>query len=520
MSSNSEDATAHTTNVHLPTERRRTTHRKAVPLRRKLIFWNVIVLFFTLFLLSGVVFILISYFLTSNVNQQLGDLGTQLQQTTDTCLASQKTLDNTCLNQIVRVGQGDEFSANPVYVKLINVHNGTLLMRSPSLGQVRLPFNQQDFESALHGQQVLNTYTDNIGRKVRILTLPLYNTTGHILVIGQVSISLEEIQHVQTLLFVLLSVGDLFATAIAYVVSMLLIDHEIRPLRALSMTMRNLSTSSLGIHFSTEQRAAEVQLLTEAFNQMSERLEKSFEQQRSFIADVSHELRTPLTAIHGQIDVVLLNPSLQNDTRQDILHVRAELRRLSRLVSNLLTDARAEMGILPQQHMHYAQSVELDSLLVDVSRQAHFLNPQVKLELGELQQASISGDVDLLRQLLLNILDNALHYTPSGGSVHIDLICTDELPDVIQAKSKNDEHWAKITICDTGPGIDPADIPHIFERHFRGQRTKEHSGSGLGLFIAHLIAEAHGGSILVESEPAKGSCFFIWLPTCAETSTH
>ena len=520
MSSNSEDATAQTTQIHLPTERRSTTHRRAVPLRRKLIFWNVIVLFFTLFLLSGIVFILISYFLMSSINQQIGDLGTQLQQTTNACLGSQKTLDNTCLNQLVRIGQSDEFNANPVYVKLFDVHNGSLLRRSPNLGQVRLPFNRADFEAALHGQQVLSSYTNNIGQKVRILTLPLYDTAGHTLLIGQVSISLEEIQHVQTLLFILLSVGDILATVVAYIVSMLLIDHEIRPLRALSMMMRNLSTSSLGIHFSTEQRATEIQLLTEAFNQMSERLEKSFEQQRSFIADVSHELRTPLTAIHGQIDVLLLNPSLQNDTRQDILQVRAELRRLSRLVSNLLTDARAEMGILPQQHMHYAQSVELDSLLVDVSRQAHFLNPRVTLEPGELQQVSISGDADLLRQLLLNILDNSLHYTPSGGSIHIDLVCTNELPDVIQAKRQNDEHWAKITICDTGPGIDPADMPHIFERHYRGQRTREHSGSGLGLFIAHLIAEAHGGDILVESEPEKGSCFFIWLPTCVETSTN
>jgi len=477
------------------------------------------VLFFTLLLLSSIVFILISYFLTSNVDQQLNDLGIHLQQTTSSCVIVQKTLDTTCLNQIVRVGQGDEFNANPVYVKLLKLENGTLLARSPNLGQVRLPFNRSDFEAALHGQQVLNTYTDNIGRKVRNLTLPLSDPSGHILVIGQVSISLDGIQHVQMLLFILLSVGDLIATIIAYVVSMLLIDHEIRPLRALSLMMRNLSASSLGTHFSTEQRAAEVQLLAEAFNQMSARLEKSFEQQRSFIADVSHELRTPLTTIHGQIDVMLLDASLQGETRQDIVHVRAELGRISRLVSNLLTDARAEMGILPQQHIHYSQSVELDSLLVDVSRQAHFLNQHIQLEVGELQQASVSGDADMLRQLLLNILDNALSYTPSGGTVHLDLICTHDLPDILRTKGKNDDNWAKITICDTGPGIAPDDISHIFERHFRGQRTREHSGSGLGLFIAHLIAEAHGGDILVESEPGKGSCFFIWLPTCKETPT-
>ena len=513
-SSNSDNTITQATNLHLPSERRRTKHRRAVPLRRKLIFWNVVVLFCTLVLLSGLVFILISYFLTSNVDQQLDALGTQLQQTTDSCLTTQKTINDTCLNQIVNVGQGDEFNPNPVYVKLLNAYNGSLIRRSPNLGRVLLPFNRPDFETALHGQQVLNTYTNNVGRKVRILTMPLYDMAGHILVVGQVSISLEEIQHVQTLLFSLLGVGDILAAAIAYVVSMLLIDHEIRPLRALSLMMRNLSMSSLGTRFSTEQRAAEVQLLTEAFNQMSERLEKSFELQRSFIADVSHELRTPLTAIHGQIDVMLLNPSLQNETRQDIVHVRAEMGRLSRLVSNLLTDARAEMGILPQQQMHRSQSVELDSLLIEVSRQAHFLNQHVKLEIGELQQASVSGDADLLRQLLLNIFDNAFHYTPSGGIIHLDLICTHELPDKLTTKNEHNDNWAKITICDSGPGIDPTDIPHIFERHFRGKRTRQHPGSGLGLFIAHLIAAAHNGDILVESEQDKGSCFFIWLPTC------
>lgn len=487
--------------------------RRAVPLRRKLIFWNVVVLFFTLVLLSGLVFILISYFLTSNVDQQLNALGVQLQQTARSC-ASKQTINSACLNQLVRVGQGDEFNANPVYIKLLSMQNGSLVARSPSLGRVRLPLNSADFEAALHGQEVLKTYTDNMGRKVCILTLPLRDASQHILLIGQVSISLEAIQHMQTLLIILLGIGDILATAAAYVVSMLLIDHEIRPLRALSLTMRNLSTSSLGTRFSTDQRAAEVQMLAEAFNQMSARLEKSFEQQRAFIADVSHELRTPLTAIYGQIDVLLLDTSLQGEVRQDIQHVRAELGRLSRLVSNLLTDARAEMGILPQHQLQQKQEVELDALLVEIARQARFLNQHVKLELGQLQQAHVSGDSDLLRQLLLNILDNALNYTPSAGTVYLDLICTSDLPSALQSKQHNDDSWARITICDTGPGIDPDDVPHIFERHYRGRRTRERSGSGLGLFIAHLIAESHGGEIFVESEPDKGSCFTIWLPTC------
>jgi two-component system, OmpR family, sensor kinase len=143
--------------------------------------------------------------------------------------------------------------------------------------------------------------------------------------------------------------------------------------------------------FHPQRLTTEVILLTEAFNQMLDRLEASFALQRTFVTDVSHNLRTSLTSLQGQMDVLLLDPELKDDVRPDLQRVNAELRRLSRLVANLLTTARAEVGRLPQPFRHGIQFIELDLLLVEVAHQARFLNQQSRLQIGQLEQWKSSG---------------------------------------------------------------------------------------------------------------------------------
>ncbi len=263
----------------------------------------------------------------------------------------------------------------------------------------------------------------------------------------------------------------------------------------------------------------EVRQLAEAFNQMLNCLEASFALQRAFVADVSHELRTPLTSIRGQIDVLLLNPALGDEIRQDVQYIQAELSRLSRLVYNLLTDARAEVGTLPQVSQENTQQVELDALLIEIVHQVRFLNRRVRLSFGQLEQGSVLGSRDLLKQLFLNIVDNALTYTPDGGHVLLELICTSAIPEELKALTSDEqEQWAKVSMIDTGPGIDPGDLPHIFKRHYRATSNQGRGklSSGLGLSIAHLIAQAHNGTITVESIVGEGTSFHVWLPSCQE----
>ncbi len=168
---------------------------------------------------------------------------------------------------------------------------------------------------------------------------------------------------------------------------------------------------------------------------------------------------------------------------------------MSRMVADLLLLARADAGVPIAQ-----QSVELDTLLLEVYRQAHMTSSGVRVGLGDEDQATIIGDRDRLKQALLNLVDNAIKYTPAGGLVQLSL-------------SKDDE-WVRVGVHDTGMGIAKEDIPHLFDRFYRVDkaRARDAGGAGLGLAITKSVVDAHNGRLTVESQPGKGSTFTIWLP--------
>jgi len=234
---------------------------------------------------------------------------------------------------------------------------------------------------------------------------------------------------------------------------------------------------------------------------MLSRLETLFHTQRRFVADVSHELRTPLTTIQGNVQLLRRGAAEDPEARRETLaDIESEVARMSRLVADLLLLARMDAGV----ELDLAP-VELDTLVLDVYRTAQLLTNAVHVRLGHEDQAVIQGDADRLRQLLLNLVDNALKYTPPGGRVTLSL--------------HKKEGWVQIVVADTGLGIPPEDlqpgpsgVPPIFERFYRADRARSRGGTGLGLSIVHWIANAHGGRIEVESTVGHGSTFTVWLP--------
>jgi signal transduction histidine kinase len=240
----------------------------------------------------------------------------------------------------------------------------------------------------------------------------------------------------------------------------------------------------------------EVGQLIKAFNQTLSRLEGLFNTQRRFLADVGHELRTPLTVIKGNVYLMRRMDCLDAESMESIEN---EVDRLTRMVGDLLLLAQAESGKLPLN----MTLLELDTIVLEVMHQMKVLSrDRQQLKLGEIDQVLVCGDQDRIKQVLVNLIGNAIKYTPVGGTIVIGL--------------GKDEKRARLTVTDDGPGIPLDDQPHIFERFYRGEksrtREKEGKGYGLGLSIAYWIIRNHDGIIEVQSSPGKGTTFCVWLP--------
>jgi heavy metal sensor kinase len=241
--------------------------------------------------------------------------------------------------------------------------------------------------------------------------------------------------------------------------------------------------------------------LAYVFNDLLSRLDDSFDGMRKFTADASHELRTPLSIIRGEADVALSQNRDPSEYREALSIIQDEATRLSRIVDDMMALARSDAG---QRPMHI-EEFYLNDLVEECCKAATVLTVRkgVSLNIEPSSDITFRGDEDLLRRMLLNLLDNAIKYTPTGGSVSVELIT--EPGDV------------KLIVSDTGVGIPAVDVPHVFERFYRVDkaRSRADGGTGLGLSIAKWVVEAHKGSIELTSTPGRGSRFIVTLPADA-----
>jgi two-component system, OmpR family, sensor kinase len=262
----------------------------------------------------------------------------------------------------------------------------------------------------------------------------------------------------------------------------------------------------------------ELTRLATTFNGMLAELQEAYQHQQRFVADASHELRAPITSIRCNLDLLAKAPDLApGEAAAALSDAQAEADRMGRLVHDLLTLARADsIAQAPEsEHDGYrnihkdSQKIDLDSLMLEVYRQYRALDEYdldaaktrgPRIILHDITPAQVYGEADKLKQALVALLQNAFKYTPSEGTVTLSLTTQDGN--------------ALFSVCDTGIGISPEDLPHIFERFYRADpaRSRDRGGSGLGLAIVKSIVEEHGGSIQVESTPGKGSAFRVKLP--------
>jgi len=227
-------------------------------------------------------------------------------------------------------------------------------------------------------------------------------------------------------------------------------------------------------------------------------LKRADEMRRDFVANVSHELRTPLSILRGYIETMRDDPKMPRAECARILEVMEQhSKRLGLLATDLLTLARADAGIALRRC-----PLDLDTLVLDAFREARHLSRGQALKLDPFESARVEGDEDRLKQLLLILLDNALKYTPSDGQVTLGLCRRGT--------------YVEVRVRDTGVGIAPEDLPHVFERFYRADpaRNRDLGGTGLGLPIARWIAEQHEGEVRLESQPEQGTTAIVRLPLC------
>lgn len=335
------------------------------------------------------------------------------------------------------------------------------------------------------------------GMPARHLFLP-FTGKDHVGYVLQAETSLLHYQETLHGLVFLLTLGSGATLLLAWIGSLWLSQKVLAPIEALCTGAETMSEADLGKRLAVDSPYREFRRLTQAVNAVLDQFQRSSEVQRNFCEIAAHEMKTPLTILQGNLEVALMKARTAEEYREVLLNNLQQVDRLIALTRPLLTLAKFTSSKPPVNLVPLA----LEPLIQEIVDELILLadDRQIALTFESQPVPPVLGDAQWLKQALINLLDNALRYTPSGGSVRVRLHPVG--------------HKVAVAVEDTGHGIEPEHIPHLFERFYRTDwaRAKDSAGTGLGLPIVKEIMEAHGGSISVTSEVHKGSIFTLRLP--------
>lgn len=352
---------------------------------------------------------------------------------------------------------------------------------------------------------------DVAGRNQLLVLLPLVDTRSQTMVaILQVSTPLQPLADAVSRTRAIVLVSVLLALAFAAALTVPLVSAGLRPLAAMERASRRIAGGDLSLRLEEPITQDEVGQLTRSFNTMVRQMESTITRQRQFVADVSHELRTPLTALNGELEMLLLGADRGNveGVRRLARGMHAEIGRLGRLVEDLLTLAQFDEGQaeLTLQPTNVAQVIE------QVAQHGRALanGQRIETEIAP-DLPIITADPDRLQQALLNLVENALKYTPAEGYIRLSARVADD----------GTRRTLLAQVADTGAGVAPEALPHIFDRFYRADVARKRGkgrpvGAGLGLSIVKSLVEAQGGEVSISSEQAHGTTVTLALPVATD----
>jgi heavy metal sensor kinase len=390
-----------------------------------------------------------------------------------------------------------------LYIQLLELHDeGTrrrveMVVKSYNLEDNALPLPQ-----FVKGGEIKSTFenvTDDrlSDSAMRMLSLPfkIEESTYYVL---QFAISRKDVDNTLNMLLMIILIIDPIVLILSFFGGYFLVNKTLSPVRSVVASAKKITAEDLSHRLPSIGSNDEIGELVDTFNDMIARLDRSFRKIRQFSSDVSHEFKSPLTIIRGEIDVTLRKKRLNGDLVKTLERVGEEVTALQRIIDNLLFLGSTEADGEPLPF----KKVPLDKIILDTFEiiQQTAEQKNVRFVLKDIPTINIEGEETLLKRMFYNLFENAVKYTPAGGRVDVQL--------------ENDERSAKFSIKNTGMGIPAEDIPFIFDRFYRvdKSRSRRMGSTGLGLSIVKRIVLLHNGEIDVISTLEKGSTFTVRLP--------
>ena len=405
----------------------------------------------------------------------------------------------------VALPQLDAFALSGVLVQVwdLSASSPTLVTTSGNIDDYRQPLDEsmlQSVNDAEMSQSLYSTITKNAS-EWRVLTHSL--DIWGLRIAFQVSTSSQAVAQASKVLVVIMTGGGACGLLASVGLGFWLSSRALKPINQITGAAAKIAAADdLKTRLPWNGPMDELGRLTSVFNQMMSRLEHLFSVQQRFVADVSHELRTPLTAIRGNLDLIK-RYGMDKDSFEAI---ESETDRMARLVTDLLLLARADYGGLTLE----LEPLDVDTVVSEVYREARVLAKahDIKVQILDFEPVRVNGNADRIKQLLLNLVSNALKFTPPEGTITLNL--------------RLEDYDCVLEVADTGIGISPEDQQRIFDRFYQADASRTRvtgEGAGLGLSIAKWIVDAHHGTIGVRSELGKGTTFFIKIPALVERPT-
>ncbi|MFP3880070.1 MAG: sensor histidine kinase [Dehalococcoidia bacterium] len=441
--------------------------------------WYLLVLAVLLLALSGGVYL----YLSRNLYRSL-----------DLSLALRSTQLRSIPGILESIRQG-EFQEELGEIVILYFYSGDQLVEVSPRG-LSIPLSREFISQAIAHPSSLATIETAQGERLRLLAVPVnLNLVGPgVLVIARSTI---QIDRALTRLGRTLLIAIPLTLTVAAGGGIFLARRALKPVDQIAQTAQEIGESDLSRRIDVNTKD-ELGRLAATLNEMIGRLENAFRRQQQFTSDASHELRTPLAVIEAESSLALQKERPSSDYRQSLEAISREARQMSSLIAKLLALARSDSG---KEKWDFTE-VNLGKLIPDLAIDAEVLCQEKGLtfQLDQTQDLVVTGDDARLRELFMNLLDNAVRYTPIPGAVSVSL--------------RREGQMAIVAISDTGVGIPAEDIAFIFERFYRVDKSRSRfdGGTGLGLAISQRIAQAHGGRIEVESRVGVGSTFSVWLP--------